>query len=331
MKITIYDIAKKANVSTATVSKVINGTGKISETTKQKVLKIIEELDYRPNLMASALMTKKTSTIGLLIPDITNPYFSEVARQIDNACKKNDYFLTIYNTDNDEQQTKKAVDLLIQRGIDALIISCRLEDSSLLEHLAKQKIPVLLFATTVTDFEVNTIVIDEYQGVKTATQHLITTGCKKIYFVGGAGTDRNSNKTRAYRDVMRDHGLSAHTFTINQSNSSLVRDKKELAAIFDTDVMADGIFACSDLAAVGILKAAHRRKIAVPQDLKIVGFDNIMFTELTTPEITTVAQPIQAMAEQGVDILINNIINPDAPKQNLIFTPELKIRESSVY
>ena len=330
MKITIYDVAKKANVSTATVSKVINETGKISEATREKVKAIINELGYRPNLIASALMTKKTATIGLLIPDITNPYFSEVARQIDDCCRNNNYSLTFCNTDNDEAKTSEYIDLLLQKGVDGLIVSAQIKDATIIKNLLEQKIPVLLFATSISDLDVNTVIVDEYAGTAMAVEHLVNEGCENICFVGGKGIERSSNKTRAYYDVIRKYGLEVCEMTIDQSNSALLRNKEELGAIFDLQRAIDGIFACSDLAAIGVLKEAQKRAIKIPEALKIVGFDNTMFTELTTPEISTVAQPIADMAKQGINLLVKNIDNPNLKPQKITFTPKLIIRGSSV-
>lgn len=329
MKITIYDVAKAANVSTATVSKVINETGKISDATRVRVKAIIAELGYRPSLIASALLTKKTGTIGLLIPDITNPYFSEVVRQLDNHCTEQGYSLTVCNTDNDENKTQAYIDLLRQKGVDALIISAGIKKTEIITQLQAEKIPLLLFATAVANFSVNTVIVDEYAGTTMAINHLIDMGCKNIGFIGGKGIERNSNKTRAYYDVLLKNNLPVHELTVDQSNSAILRNIDTLGNIFDSQPQLDGIFACSDLAAIGILKEAQKRGIIVPEQLKIVGFDNTIFTTLTTPELSTVAQPIEEMAQVGVAMLIQNINNHEMKQQQIIFAPELMMRASS--
>lgn len=329
MKATIYDVAKRANVSIATVSKVINNKGKISEDTKRKVREVMEELNYRPSLVASALANKKTATIGLLVPDVANPYFSEVSRRIEDWCRKSGYGVIICNTDSDDKKMVEYIELLQQKGVDGLIISSTVQyKKEVIQELLEKKMPVVLFSTTIRNLDINAVTVDGYYGAYKAVEHLIHQGCKKIAFVGEEKW-RSGVRMQAYCDALQEHGLNVDEKCIRYGGSSISGGKKATGEILDSVKQIDGIFAFNDMLAIGALKEVQARNISVPDEIKIVGFDNTSFAEITTPPLSSVSQPIDEMAQRAVELIVEEIKDSGVRKQRIELTPELIIRQSS--
>jgi len=329
MKVTIYDVAERAKVSIATVSKVINSTGRISEATSQRVREVMKELNYKPSMVASALTSKKTGTIGLLIPDVSNPYFSEACRRIEDWCRKSGYGVTICNTDNNDEKTVEYIELLEQKGIDGLIISSTVQyKKEVIQDLLKKKMPLVLFSTMIGHLDTNAVTVNGYSGAHKAVEHLIHQGCQKIAFIGEEEW-RSGGRMRGYCDTLVEYGLSLDEDCIKHVNSTISAGKVAIGEILDSGKKIDGVFAFNDVLAVGALKEVQARKISVPNEIKIVGFDNTLLSEITTPTLSTVAQPIDEMAQKAVQLVIESIKNPNARNIKIEITPELITRESS--
>ena len=334
MKITIYDVAKKANVSIATVSKVINENGSISPRTRTRVKEVMNELHYRPNLMAAALTKQKTNTIGLIVPDITNPFHSEISRIINNLCRERDYSVTICNTDDDKEKTLNYIDQLMQRSVDGIIICSPVPCTDKVKEIIQNDFPIVLLTTELNGVNANTVLVDEYAGTYNAVDHLIRQGCQSICFLGGKGVDNNSSKFRAYNDIMTEYGLPINKVSTNHINSAVLRDSNNLEGLFDA-THYDGLFACSDILAVGALHEAQRKGISVPKSLKIAGFDNTFLACITTPQITSASQPVDDMCQKAVDFIIEEIENKEAnnakiTRQKILFPSRLYQRGSSI-
>jgi len=193
MKVTIYDVAKEANVSIATVSKVINNTGRISEKTRRKVKEIMLELNYRPNMIASALMGKQTKTIGLLIPDFSNPFFSELAKSIEDRGHELDYNLVICNTDYDSEKESNYLSLLKQKQVDGFILASGFENLDEVKQQIDDDIPVVIVARDFPMFSVNAVALDDFMGGYLAAEYLIELGHENI---GVVARDLYSNRER---------------------------------------------------------------------------------------------------------------------------------------
>lgn len=327
--ITIYEVAEKAGVSTATVSKIVNHKGRISETTRQHVLQIMKDLNYRPSSLAACLTTKKTATIGLLIPDIANPYFGEVARLFDTACRQKGYMLIICNTNDVENKAREDIELLVQKRVDGIIIACNINKQETIESLIQFKIPIIQFSAEMLDAKINTINVDEYLGTYTAVEYLINLGCRNICFIGGRGIGRKSNKTRAYYDAIKKYGLDPMEKNTNERNSDIFGSLNEVEKILRSAGEVDGIFACSDLIGVGALQAAKALGFQVPHQLKVIGFDNTILSELSSPRLSVVSQPIHEMVVKAVDLLLENMKSSEGEIKKIKFPPKLILREST--
>ena len=195
MKATIYDVAKEAGVSIATVSKVINGKGKISEETRGSVLAIMDRMDYQPSVIASALTGKKTFTLGLLVPDISNPFFAEIARAIEDQSQRYGYSVVMCSTDNKDDKVERYIALLLQKSVDGIIIATGIDKINILEQLLSKRIPVVLLAREMPLVAVNTVVVDDYVGGSMAAKHLLELGHKRMAVLGESAKVVSSRRT----------------------------------------------------------------------------------------------------------------------------------------
>lgn len=330
MKPTIYDIARLAGVSTATVSKVFNERGSISEETKKKIMKISKELNYQPSIVASALTGKKTYTIGLLIPDLVNPFFAELTRNVEDRAHELGFNLVICNTDNDLHKEMKYIQLLQQKQVDGIVIATGVRNDKLLKELVQRQIPLVLVAREMSLLAASRVLVDDFVGGYSATSYLAELGHKKIAVVTeNLSLASSKERVRGYRHALDEAGLDYMEAYIKESDFSLEGGSLAASELLDATDPPTAIFACNDLLAIGAIQAAKQRKIRIPEQLSIVGFDNTLLATISDPPLTTVAQPIQAMGSQVVDLITGEINNSKAVKQRIVLLPELVIRQSA--
>jgi|SRR5699024_424262 len=324
MKITIYDVAKKAGVSIATVSKVINNTGNIGEETRQKVNDVIKELEYVPNLMASALTGKRTQTIGLLIPDISNPFFSAMARYIEDSAHEKGMSVIMCSIDDSSEKEQKYIELLQRKQIDGLIVASLFYNENLLKDLIKKGIPVIMLAYDDSTFDVSIVSVDDFKGGYEAASHLFSKGHRKIAVIA-EHTHSSDLRLYGYRVALEGRGIEFDEKLIYKTSASIENGKRYFEQIY-MDIQPTAIFAFNDLLAIGVIKGATEKGIRIPDELAIIGFDNTILASTTVPGLTTIAQPIKEMALKTVEILIEEIYEQKRTKKRFLFDPELIIR-----
>lgn len=328
MRVTIYDVAEKANVSIATVSKVINNKGYISKKTREKVKRVMNELDYRPNIMASALMGKQTKTIGLLIPDLSNPFFSELARSIELRGHDLGYNLFICNTDYKIEKENKYIDLLKQKSVDGYILASGFEKTDKIEELIKEKKPVVVVARDFSVFPVNAVALDDFMGGEIAARHLLEQGHKNI---GVIARDLWSNRERlrGFKHVLKENDLSLHpTFRYIEGIDHLLLGSKMAGEYLTSDNPPTAIFACNDLLAAGVLQKARQLGVNIPKDLSLVGFDDTSIASIIEPPLTTIAQPIENMGREVMDTIVAIIKGEKKDISRITMMPSLIKRET---
>jgi LacI family transcriptional regulator len=302
---TIRDVSKLAGVSVATVSRVLNRNGYVHTETEKKVLLAIKELNYTPNFVARSLSNKKTSTIGLIVPDITNPFFPELARAVEDVMQLYGYTIVLCNSDEEPGKEKQYVEVLKQKYIDGFILA---SNGLPLYDVKNLDVPVVVVDRGIEP-SIPTVVSQNREGARMATEYLIKCGCRKIGHIRGPKAVMNANeRCEGYLDLVR----QADWF-----DSSLIVDGNyETNRAFDATVRLlgenpdlDGIVAGNDLMAIGALKAARFLNRSVPDDLSIIGFDGIAMGRITYPELTTIAQPIYDMGAIAARMLIKLIEN----------------------
>lgn len=328
MKPTIYDIARLAGVSTATVSKVLNNTGRISEKTRERVTRIMDDLNYRPNMLASAMKGKSTYQIAFFIPDIDNPIYAQFVKHIEVRGQELGYNVVLCSTDNDPEKEERHVTLLRQRRVDGFIIASKFKNEELLKELIRDDVPVALFAHERADLSVDSITVDDYMGGYMATEYLHQLGHRRI---GVVGEDSISavERIRGYKNAHETAGIPFEEDLIVIGGSTYDGGEAAAARLLDRPDRPSAIFGCNDVLAIGVLQAAKARGIPVPDELSVIGFDDTPLCSLVTPKLSSVSMPVSELGKHVTDTIIRKIEQADAPKQRIRMLPGLSIREST--
>lgn len=314
---TIKDVANEAEVSVATVSRVINSNGYVNEETRKKVLQVIERLDYRPNAVARSLFKKQSKTIALIVPDIKNPFFPEVARAIEDVMSSKEYTLILCNSDENVDKEKKYFEEMKQKYVDGVII---VTSTLTPKYIEKNGIPIVALDRLI-DKKIPSVSVDNYNGAREAVQYLKSIGCKKIAHVRGPKNVSNADERhRGYLDEVEKEAWFDPTLIIN-GNFNVKETTKVTKELLQKHPDIDGIFAGNDYMAVGVVKAAEQLEKSIPDELSVIGFDGIELCQLTSPEITTMAQPIYEIGAVAAELLLDMIEG----KNNKILHQQLKV------
>ncbi|WP_432354233.1 LacI family DNA-binding transcriptional regulator [Sporosarcina sp. A2] len=303
---TIKDVSKLAGVSVATVSRYLNKNGYVSKDAADTIAAVIEKLNYRPNTIARSLAGMKTATVGLMVPDILNPFFPELARAIEDAANDYGYTVMLCNTDNDSIKEQKYIDTLLHKQIDGIIISSYTIKPEHLTQLQKNSIPVVLMDNVFSSDSVVSLTVENRRGGELAVEHLLTQGCSKIaHICGPLSITSSRERTNGYENASRGTDwfspslIGYSDFTVKGGYTAM----RELLALHPN---LDGVFASNDLMAAGALRALQEAGKNVPRDVKVIGFDGIGL-EMMTPELSTIAQPIYELGKTAMDSLIGLI------------------------
>jgi len=327
MKVTIYEVAREAGVSTATVSKVINNTGNMREETRKRVLNVIKEMNYHPNLVASALTGKGTQTLGLLVPDISNPFFSAMARQIEDYADAQGMSVIICSVDGNIEKERKYIKLLRRKQVDGFIIASSFQDTNLLKDIISQGFPIVMLAFDDATIEVSKVTIDDFKGGYEAASHLYAKGHRDMAIIAEHANSSNL-RIRGYRVALEGREIEFLDENVYRTTASIENGKKSFDEIFqkDNEVFPTAIFACNDLLAIGVIQGATERGMDIPEELAIIGFDNTILATTTVPGLTTISQPIAEMAEKTVELIITEIEQKEKVIKRVLFDPELICR-----
>ena len=307
MRSTISDVAKKAGVSTATVSRIINGQSGYTAETKQKVINIIQEMGYKPNAIARGLVNKRTNTIGVLLPNLSSRLASSLLKGIEKSAHQLDYSVIICDTESDGKRTIEYLDVLTEKQIDGIIITSEWLTNVYEEAIVKMKTPVVLVLTASSHLQIPYIKVDDYHASYQATKYLIEKGHDKIGMISGSKNDKLAGLPRieGYRKAMSDHHLKISDNYITYGDFAYKSGMRCMDELLEKSPEITAVFAASDEMAVGALSCAYRKGIKVPYDLSIIGYDDTQDAEMAIPPLTTVHQPIYEMGKIAVEMLLN--------------------------
>jgi len=326
---TIRDVAKLAGVSVSTVSRVLNQNGYVNKETEQKVVAAISKLNYEPNAMARGLASKKTGTIAIILPDISNPFFPELARAVEDVARTYGYTVFLCNSDDHSDKEKSYIDVLHKKYIDGIIFASNTLTGSEIERMQKQNTPFVVLDRTPDQQSCSIVRSKNYLGGRLAVEHLLEVGCKKIAHIYGPqyfSTARE--RLMGYEDCVRGYDWFSPSLMI-PGDFSMNGGKKAVEILFQRFSDVDGIFIGNDLMAVGALKVLNQKGIKVPDEMAICGFDGISLSEMIEPEITTIAQPIYEMGALATRILIKKIQGLEQQNQCYELDVKLVPREST--
>jgi LacI family transcriptional regulator len=330
--ITIYDIAEKANVSAMTVSRVINNTGRISEATRKRVREVMEELNYIPNSMARSLVLQKTKILTLLITDITNPFYTTLARGAEDAAKLSDYKLLFGNSDEDYAKEKDYVDMILSTRVDGVLFAPAGDRSAeQLQKLQKHNIPFVLLDREVPGIETDMVLGDSKEGARNVVEHLIGLGHRRIALINGA-KDVSTARLRylGYQEAHQLNEIPLDDNLVIHLNYRDFHDEAALDRLLENPSPPTAIFAANNFLAVGIIQSLRQRGIQVPRDMSVVCFDDFGQADVLNPFLTVASQPAYQFGSLGMQLLIERI-NSDTvlESRRLILPSEMLIRSST--
>lgn len=303
--ITIKDVAKRACVSISTVSRVLNDKVPVEKKTKEKVYKAVSELKYRPNILAKGLKEGKTKSIGLIIPDINNSIFSIVTRGVEDEARRNGYIVILCDTDEDFKLEKNYIDKLRNGWVDGFVIATASINSDYILELKESSFPIVLAIRNMGNL-IDSVVVDNYSAAYNATEYLINHGCKKISILNGRlELSLYNDRFNGYKDALVHHNFKIDKNLIFQDNKNAYKIMDDL---LNKNIMPDGIFCATDIKAMEVMKAIKDYGFKIPQDISVIGFDNINISEYLDPPLTTVSQPLYEIGVRAANRLIK-IIN----------------------
>ncbi len=335
MSSNIYDVAKLSNKSIATVSRVINGSGYVSENTKKDVLEAVKKLNYNPNQIAISLTTKKTSTLGLLIPDITNSYFGELIRHIES--RANDYGFQIFlcNYEGNREKVWKYIQNMMAKSVDAIIFTVPKENGDILDRLkdVAPNMPVIQIGCSNADEKnIYNVTIDYEYGGYIATKYLLELGHRDICFIAGLDISYVTRKRlEGYKRALKDYNVEFIEDRVIYGEYSLEHGYFSLKQLIQDNNIPTAVLAGNDKIAIGIYKALSEANLKIGKDVSIIGNDDIDIANYIQPSLTTLKLPVDRIGTYVADLAYKIIKNENGAEINsLVYRPELIKRESTV-
>lgn len=329
--ITIYDVAREAGVSMATVSRVVNGNSNVKPATRKKVLQVIEELGYRPNAVARGLASKKTKTVGVVIPDISNAFYSEVTRGIEDIATMYRYNIILCNSDLQQERETQLIETLLEKQVDGLLFlggTVREEQRRIYQHT---NVPVVLVATEADDDALPAVGIDQQQATYDATMHFIEKGLKQIALIGGPLTDLVKGYPRylGYRQALEDNQLEFDERLIRIGDYRYESGYQAMSTLLGLNELPEAVVVLSDEMAVGALHAILDTGRKVPDDIEVMGYNNIPIAAQIRPLLSTVDVPMYDLGAVAMRLLTKYMHGEDVQTSQVILPHALKLRDST--
>ncbi|AQP54553.1 catabolite control protein A [Vagococcus penaei] len=318
--ITIYDVAREAAVSMATVSRVVNGNPNVKPATRKKVLEVIDRLDYRPNAVARGLASKRTTTVGVIIPDVSNAYFASLARGIDDVATMYKYNIILANSDGDDKKEISVLNTLLAKQVDGVIFMGHHLTEEVRGEFSRSKTPVVLAGSIDPDNQVGSVNIDYREAMKDATQALIQSGNQKVAFISGSLLDpiNGISRLNGYKEALADNQLQFTEGLVFESEysykSGLALHERVLNSGATAAVVAD------DELAVGLLNGLTDTGIRVPEDFEIITSNNSLYSEMARPSVTSITQPLYDIGAVAMRLL-TKLMNKEDIEEKAIILP----------
>lgn len=326
---TIYDVARTAGVSTATVSRALNGTGQIAPATRASIAAAVEQLGYRPNTIARSLVTNSTRTIAFLLPDITNPFYAALASGIQRLALQREHTMLLCTTDGDPEQEEMYLNLLRSKQVDGALVDGLVLPSDRIAHFVADGFPIVCLDRDIDSTAVPLVQVDNRRGARLAVEHLLELGHTRIAHVTGAKTRIAEERLGGYRRALLDAGVEPDPALVAEGDFTERGGAAAARALLGSKAVFTAVFAANDLSAVGVLNALAAAGRRVPADVSVVGFDDLPLSGFTAPPLTTVHQPAEEIARRATELLLDLIAGRDVRREQVFFEPRLTVRDST--
>ena len=326
--VTIYDVAREAGVSMATVSRVVNGNKNVKENTRKKVLEVIDRLDYRPNAVARGLATKRTTTVGVVITDINNTYFSTLAKGIDDIAEMYKYNIVLANSDEDDEKEVAVVNTLFSKQVDGVIFMGYHLTEKIRSEFSRSRTPVVLAGTVDVEHQLPSVNIDYKNAIADAVRHLLKRN-KKIAFVSGPLVDDINGKVRlaGYKDALKEAGVNYSEGLVFESKYRY-DDGYSLAERLVSSKATAAVVTGDELAA-GLLNGLADHGVSVPEDFEVITSDDSQIARFTRPNMTTIAQPLYDLGAISMRMLTKIMHKEELEEREVLLPHGLKVRKST--
>jgi LacI family transcriptional regulator len=326
---TIKDVAKKAGVSIATVSYVVNDKRFVSDPVRKKVLHAIKELDYQRSDLARSLRQKKTLMIGLVIPDNTNPYFAEIARGMEDASFDLGYNVIFCNTDGNSDKEVSYIKMLTSKGIDGITLVPSYPLDRLIPLLKTVRIPLVLLDRHLDELETDAVYVDNVRGGQEAVKYLLDLGHRRIACISGPQVIPSGlHRLEGYQKALAEAGIPFDKSIVYNGNFHSKNGYEGFQELMKVKPAPTAIFACNDLMALGVLSAAHKAGLRIPEDLSVIGYDDVSFADDTIPPLTTMAQPKYRMGQIAAKMMVDRLKDPSSAFQKKPLLARLITRDT---
>jgi LacI family transcriptional regulator len=331
MPVTIYDVAREAGVSMATVSRVVNGNPNVKPTTRKKVLAAIERLGYRPNAVARGLASKKTTTVGVIIPDISSLFFSELARGIEDIATMYKYNIILCNSDQRLEKELQLINTLLEKQVDGLLFMGPEIKEDHLQAMSTASVPIVLAATRDADNILPAVTIDHFQAAYDATKVLIDHGHQRIAMITSPPNDPLDGLLRfeGYKQALADAGIKLDEQLVAPGNYFYESGLRIMNGFLQLPEPPTAVFAASDEMAIGAIHAVQDAGLSVPKDIEVVGYDNIRLAEMVRPRLTTVVQPMYDIGAVAMRLLTKFMNNEHVEEHVVLLPHRIEYREST--
>ncbi|AUG07882.1 LacI family DNA-binding transcriptional regulator [Pseudomonas sp. S09G 359] len=325
--VTMDDVASRAGVSSSTVSHVLNGTRKVSPATVQAVQRAIQELGYIPNTLARSLARSSTNTIGVAISALSNHYFSETVHAIETACAKHGYMMLFVDTHDDPEQELRVVTALHHRRVDGIVLAPS-NGSMALEYLQANEMPAVLVDRMMSE-QFDQVGVENAQATQALIEHLIGHGHRRIGFIAGrTGFSTTDERVAGYRAALQAAGLAFDPQLVVNGGSNTEPARQATVQLLGLAAPPTAIMAGNNLMTLGAMHALRDAQLDVPGQMALVGFDDFDWADFFVPRLTLIAQPVQALGAQAVELLLQRMALPTAPARSVRLAPTLQLRNS---
>jgi LacI family sucrose operon transcriptional repressor len=313
---TIKDVAERAGITVTTVSRVLNNRGYISDKTRKKVYQAMKELDYRPNAIARALAQNQTNSIGIIVPSLLHPFFAVSINYFESYAAQHGFKIMICNSQRNIEKEMEYFDMLRSNKVAGIILCTR---SGEVEKYLGYSFPVVTFERSISN-QIPAVLCDNYLGGVLATKHLLESGCTHPAMLNGSLHVRlpADDRAKAFIDICNAANVHPLIFTTNEEQFDNRRYRPEIDTLIEENPEIDGIFASSDVIAAQAIQACYKKGIRIPEDVKLVGFDDIEIATLTTPTLTTIHQPIELMCKYAIEIILQKMKGEVVPIRTVL-------------
>lgn len=324
------DVAERAEVSVTTVSHVVNETRHVSDELRERVQEAMDALGYRPNRLARSLRRGETHTIGVVVPDSSNPFFAEVARGVEDTSFAQRYSVILCNSDGDLEKELFYTNVLTAKQVDGILFVAAGVSTEHIRTLQKQKVPLVVVDREIPDVSVDEVLTDNVYGGESVTRHLIDLGHRRIGCITGpSNVTPSADRVTGYGRALEEASLPFDEEIVLKGDFQYEGGYRAAERLLTMDDPPTAIFACNDLMAVGVIRAAREMGWRVPDDLSVVGFDDVRLASFTSPPLTTVAQPKYEMGVVATELLLERMESRDRPPQHRLLETRLVVRQST--